>query len=411
MHRQKSRDQVSFFEPSPWSGIVYRVSRQWKIPVLVVSLGAFQPVFAWSGPTDAAVGGNVGPKSSTSAVVDSVEKQSLRDLERLEKTASRVLSTEIEAGELRQDVLNEVEEVRGQAQRTILFKRLTRLFSSDADSTSAREAALLIDQGDLLERVRGMVILADAERSQKKTTEAWWSLREAQQLALQLENSEDVVAIFREIGTVERKIRATDGSNESKLDHAPDDVISHVLNHGLPPKGYQEIEFLRDGGGPLREPAVFRHSYYYDGDRYFQGPNFAGGDTRVQLTHPRTGCEISIPIKMPAGAPIIVHDDREIEYLFPAVTVEIKFRNSGSYEVDFDDRDWKYTFLRKRLERQAVAGNPLLNGGNHAMNSLKAAAQRGLAGPTAIGRQLPIISGLLDRASSRISGTLSAPSP
>jgi len=226
MHRQKSRDQVSFFEPSPWSGIVYRVSRQWKIPVLVVSLGAFQPVFAWSGPTDAAVGGNVGPKSSTSAVVDSVEKQSLRDLERLEKTASRVLSTEIEAGELRQDVLNEVEEVRGQAQRTILFKRLTRLFSSDADSTSAREAALLIDQGDLLERVRGMVILADAERSQKKTTEAWWSLREAQQLALQLENSEDVVAIFREIGTVERKIRATDGSNESKLDHAPDDVIS-----------------------------------------------------------------------------------------------------------------------------------------------------------------------------------------
>jgi len=409
MNRRKSSDHASPFWPPPWSGVVYGLSKQWKVPVLVLSLGTFQSVLAWQEASGIKTSDRVKSPSPTQVIVDSVEKQALRDLESLEKTATRVLSTDLEAGELRQDVLREVEQVRDPAQRTILLKRLTRLFGSDKDSSTAREAALSIDQGKLLERVRGMVILADAERSQRNTVEAWWSLREAQQLALQLENSEDVVAVFREIGTVERKLRATDGSKKSQLDHAPDEVIGHVLNHGLPPKGYQEIEFLREGGGPLRESAVIRHSYYYDGDRYFQGPNFAGGDTRVRVTHPRSGCEVSIPVKMPAGAPIIVHSNREIKYLYPNVTVEIHFHRSGGHDVDYDNRDWKYNFLRKRLEKQATGGNPLLNGGNEAVTSLKAAVERGLAAPTAIGRRLPIISGLLGSVPPRTPGTLSAP--
>lgn len=385
-----------------WSRVLSRLSMQWSISALIVLLSSLQTAFAWQD----------GEQTPSAKLELSLEKQQLAELEALEKAVTKELTSDVNSGELQKTVLSEVNEVRDPSQRAVLLKRLTRLFSAKGDSSLAREAALSIDQSNLLDRVRGMVILADAERSQNNNTEAWWSLREAQHLAMQLERTEDVIAVFREIGTVEKKLKTTGLPDESmQLNPAPQEVISEVLDHGLPQKGYHEIEFLREGGGPLREPVVFRHSYYYDGDRYYQGPNFSGGDTQVRVMHPRTGCEVSIPLKMPAGAPVIVHDSREIEYLYPEVTVEIRFQNDGAYEVDYDRRDWKYSRLRKRLEKQKLADNPFADGDNSAIRSVKAAAQRGLSGPVTIGRRLPIFSGLLEETSSRIPGTLSAPSP
>lgn len=170
-----------------------------------------------------------------------------------------------------------------------LLKRVVASLADDDNFSEARQTALADDAANQLEKARTLVLIARAERASKQTRQAWWTLHEAQQIALQLTNPDSVVAVFREIGAVETGlIRDAGGKGATQLNPGAGDVISSVLDYGVPPQGYHEMEVLRNGGGPLREPTIVRHQYFYNGDRYFQGPVLRGGPTIVQAVHPRT---------------------------------------------------------------------------------------------------------------------------
>lgn len=288
--------------------------------------------------------------------------------------------------------------------KTSLLKRLARIFAGDNATTSARKAALSIDPTAAAEQARTLVLLARAELASGQGQQAWWTLHEAQQIALKLQDEREIVAVFREIGLVEQALTAAAGPAPNYSPTA-EEVVTTVLDNGLPPKGYQELDIVREGGGPLREPTVIRHTYYYNGDRVFQGPNFKGGPTIVQVTHPKSGCEVCVRVNMPTGAPLIEYDDSFIRYYFPDVHVELRFRNSGCCEVDYHHHCNPYDKLRHQIEAKEVR-KPEKSGPGGTSNAIGNLLNIGAGGPLSLASRLPGTSDLLQSKESRIPNTL-----
>jgi hypothetical protein len=225
-----------------------------------------------------------------------------------------------------------------------------------------------------------------------------------------------VITAFREIGGVERQLAAEGAANANadwRLDPDPDAVIRTVARHGLPAPGYQEIEVLRAGGGPLREPMVITHPYYFSGKRHFQGPLLRGGPTVVHVTHPKTGCAVTIPLTLPAGAPIVEYRADEIKYFYPEVAVEIEFFHSGRCDVDYHHLGNKYDALRRKITDDHESGKEQKHDPNGGAESLlHDSLSVGVGGPLNVGSRLPFLSEILEsKHSQRIPGTLSAPAP
>ncbi len=289
--------------------------------------------------------------------------------------------------------------------KTSLLKRLARIFASDsATTTSARKAALTIDPAAAAEQARTLVLLAKAELASGQNQQAWWTLHEAQQIALKLQDETEIVAVFREIGLVEQALTTAAGPTP-KYSPTADEVVTTVLENGLPPKGYQELDIVREGGGPLREPTVILHTYYYNGDRVFQGPKFKGGPTIVQVTHPKSGCQVSARINMPTGAPLIEYEDDSIRYYFPDVHVELRFCNSGCCEVDYHHHCNPYEKLRHRIEAKELR-KPEKSGPGGTSNAIGSLLNIGAGGPLSLASRLPGTSDLLQSKESRIPNTL-----
>ena len=251
--------------------------------------------------------------------------------------------------------------------------------------------------------------MAQGEFAAGKAKQAWWTLHEAQQAALQIDEAETVVAVFREIASVERILRSA-GKEESltPLDPATDEVITTVLRDGIPNRGYREIEVVRTGGGPSQEPTLIQHPYYYNGDRHFQGPSLRGGPTVVEVTHPHTQCPARVEFNMPTGAPIVEYRERSIEYYFPKMVVRLEFKRTGNVEVDYHKLGNKFIWLQRRIARR--------DGYRSFTSKLKAtgglvrdSADRALVVPRGIAERLPVLSSLLDSRAKRNPGSLKTP--
>lgn len=217
--------------------------------------------------------------------------------------------------------------------------------------------------------------------------------------------------MFREIGAVEHDL-TRDAAKQGRstfgtLDPKSGKVIGTVLDYGLPPQGYHEIEVLRTGGGPLREPTIVRHQYFYNGDRYFQGPNLRGGQTIIQAVHPVTQCLSQCRVTVPAGAPIITYTEHQIRYLYPKVAVVLDFKKDGDVELNYRQARNPYTRLKKKLLGGSGIGLPTLPTSGTA-SSLGKALKIGVGNPLELTTRLPVISDLLN-SDDRIPGTLTQP--
>jgi len=393
---------------------------KWQLPALLISVTSLQTAFAFQ---DAETVAPTQDEQQTAA--KSRLESLLDDAEQLLGKARSARQDNIDL--LRKEnaeLLESARKLTDSEARTTSLSELTQMLSGQQEFTTAREAALEIDQTQLVEKVRALNTVARAEAASDNTENAWLTLHESQQLALQLKNPEQLIGLLREIGTVERELRekaakvtpptsadrpaSNDAEEETRLDPKPEKVIQKVLYTGIPPAGYQEIELVREGGGPLREARAIAHSYYYNGDRIFQGPMFPGGPTDVHAIHPRTGEGCIFRVNMPTGTPFIEYSEHSIEYYFPDIVVELNFRRNGGYEVDYRTLFNKYDKERKKfLSRRTHALQGLNAGGTG--STAGQLLRIGLGAPVNIVRRLPIVSDLLDRNSNRIPGTLKAP--
>jgi hypothetical protein len=337
--------------------------RSWKVPILMLSLSA----------VPSALAGTLCAEDGDAPTQLPMFDQKL--FEKAEKLLGRgplrLDNPDLISAENR-ELLESAVELSPGTDRTDSLRNLTRILSGQDDFPKAREAALNIDDDQLVEKVRTMVDLATAERLADRPDAAWWTLHEAQKHALKIRNAEQLIGVMRDIGDLERQLRtaaeeardaeklAGGGSKADgavpipRLDPDPTETIQKVLSDGLPEVGYHEIEVLQDGGGPHRSPRVISHTYYYNGDRTFQGPFFPGGPTDVQVTHPRSGHNCSLRINMPTGTPFIEYSSHSIEYYFPEVVVEVNFRRSGGYDVDYRRLFNRYKYERARVLKPRV---------------------------------------------------------
>ncbi len=432
MNRRTSCDHASPFSPPPWSGVVYRLSRHWKVPVLVLSLGTFQSAFAYQ------------DGSTSSATADSGSATTLASsLQESLKKADQLLGNTVQPGsgtnELtdldNRKLVNSVQRLALDKNRTAALSKISNMFNGRKEFSSAREAALKIDQTQRVEKTRALIGVARAEQAADQNENAWLTLKEAQTHAMKLGNAEQLIALMREIGTVERTLRADDvagsraeaaspaTSDETdsktppaksadvqkaeRLNPEPEKVINEVLKYGLPPAAYEEVELLNEGGGPGREPRSIYHSYYYNGDRIFQGPMFPGGPTDVHVIHPRTGDRCVFRVNMPTGTPFIEYDKSSIEYYFPDIVVELNFRRSGGYDIDYRTLFNKYSReFRKSRDRRLRATESAF--GIDPAGVGDQLLKIGQSGPLSLAHRLPFLSNLLDRNSKRVPGTLDA---
>lgn len=433
MSCRESIDQKSPFSPPPWSGVAYRLSKQWKIPVLVVSLGSFQPAFGFqdapaSSPVDSA------KQLEISRAIKEAEGE-LGDFAASD-TGNRVLPTTDG-----QRFIESARRIGGDADRTEAFSKLATMLGGQKDFSSAREAALEIDQTALVERTRALISVARAEEAADQNEKAWLTLREAQVQSLKLRNPEQLIALMREIGDVERSLRADAASAASaksivpvpastsapadgdsvdqssgaagddklpSLHPEPQKVIEKVLAHGLPPVAYEEVELLNEGGGLGRAPRSIYHSYYYNGDRIFQGPMFPGGPTDVHVIHPRTGDGCVFRVNMPTGTPFIEYDESSIEYYFPDIVVELNFRRSGGYDIDYRTLFNKYDREHRKFRDRQLRATDSAFGVDPASVGDRL-LKIGQSGPLSLAGRLPFLSNLLNRDSKRVPGTLTVP--
>lgn len=429
MNRRKLRDNASPFSPSPWSGVVYRLSKQWKVPVLVFSLGAFQSALAFQ---DAST-----PASDATPTLGTSLEESLKVADRLLGNTVLPGTGTNELTELEnRNLVNSVERLALDNNRTAALIKISNMFNRRKEFSSAREAALKIDQTQLFQKTSALISVARAEQAADQNENAWLTLKEAQTHAMKLGNAEQLIALMREIGTVERKLRADaaaaahakpggaatpDETDDSKtlpaksadvqkperLQPEPEKVINEVLKHGLPPVAYEEVELLNEGGGPGREPRSIYHSYYYNGDRIFQGPMFPGGPTDVHVIHPRTGDRCVFRVNMPTGTPFIEYEKSSIEYYFPDIVVELNFRRSGGYDIDYRtlfnkyDREHRKARDRRLRATESAFGIDPADVGDRLL-------KLGQSGPLSLTSRLPFLSNLLDRNSKRVPGTLDA---
>lgn len=399
--------------------------------MLVVSLGTFQPAFGFQ---------------DSPALIPAVSAKQ-QEMQRAIKEAERVLGSfatpdngnRVLPTTDGQHLIESARRIDGDADRTEAFSKLATMLGGQKDFSSAREAALEIDQTDLVDRTRALISVARAEEAADQNEKAWLTLREAQVQSLKSKNPEQLIALMREIGDVERSLRAdatsaasakpnppapapvpTDGKSVDRsseatendklpsLSPSPQKVIGKVLAHGLPSVAYEEVELLNEGGGPSREPRSIYHSYYYNGDRIFQGPMFPGGPTDVYVTHPRTGADCVFRVNMPTGTPFIEYDESSIEYYFPNIVVELNFRRSGGYDIDyrtlFNKYDREHRKFRDRQLRttDAAFGVDPASVGDRLLKI-------GQSGPLSLAHRLPFLSNLLNRDSKRVPGTLTVP--
>ena len=324
----------------------------------------------------------------------------IEDLKALEDKLQPVTDDELRHDQNRA-VLKKARPLAPGENKTGLLRRATQIFSAHKDFEDAHSAAAELNPDDY-ERAKSLVLIADAERMVGQVRQAWWSLHEAQQIALKLSDSEQALTVFRQIGEVEKNL---DGGAE--LNPSADDLVNATINHGLPNPGYEEVEILRQGGGPLREPQVLRHTYYYNGDRKFQGPMLRGGPTIVRVTHPRNGCVCDVCLNLPRGTPTIKYTNDDIIYCYPDVEVVLHFYNSGKYGVRFCQFDAKLHRWVKHLTPHTPESGSWFFGGE--TNAIKNAAQLA-AGPVLnVGSRLPITSGLIRPEAKRIPNTLTNP--
>jgi hypothetical protein len=388
--------------------------------VLLIPLTSLQTAVAWQ---------DADPADSTDAAnQDSTEDRFTGLLDEADKLLGNAASAGRENTDLLRkehaDLLDAARNLADPENRTASLSELTQMLSGQKEFSTAREAALEIDQTQVVDKVRALTTVARAEAASDDTENAWLTLHEAQKRALELKNPEQLIGLMREIGTVERELRekttATADANGTTqtdtgkangvkpLNPKPAEVIDQVLESGIPPAGYQEIETLREGGGPLREASAIAHTYYYNGDRIFQGPMFRGGPTEVHAIHPRTGQGCILRVNMPTGTPFIEYSKHSIEYYFPNIVVELNFRRNGGYEVDYRTLFNKYAKERRKVLSRRQRAFQAIDGGGTG-NTASQLLSIGLGGPLNLARRLPIVSDLLNRNSKRIPGTLKAP--
>ncbi len=325
--------------------------------------------------------------------------------------AAVAASTDDAADEVAKDTAADLAESPPSEEKTSLIKRVAGILTGDKNFSDARGVALSDDSANQTEKARTLVLIAKAERASGQPAQAWFTLHEAQQIALSISDPESVVGVFREIGAVEHDL-TRDAAKQGRstfgtLDPKSGKVIGTVLDYGLPPQGYHEIEVLRTGGGPLREPTIVRHQYFYNGDRYFQGPNLRGGQTIIQAVHPVTQCLTQCRVTVPAGAPIVTYTEHQIRYLYPKVAVVLDFEEDGDVELNYRQARNPYTRLKKKLVGGSSTGLPALPTSGTA-SSLGKALQIGVGNPLELSTRLPVISDLLNR-DTRTPGALTQP--
>jgi hypothetical protein len=394
-------------------------------PAFLISLAMVRPGLAFQDNDS-----NAAAKDKPSHREDSRLQSLLDDAERLldRTTDSRRENVGLVRKE-NAELLESARKLTDSETRTTSLSELTVMLSGQKEFTTAREAALEIDQTQLVEKVRSLNTVARAEAASDDVENAWLTLHEAQKLALELNDPEQLIGLMREIGTVERELRGTSaklasagggnaaGANDSeiqtsaaepRLDPEPREVIRKVLETGIPPTGYQEIEVVREGGGPLREARAIAHTYYYNGNRIFQGPMFPGGPTDIHAIHPRTGESCIFRVNMPTGTPFIEYSKHSIEYHYPQIVVELNFRRNGGHDVDYRTLFNKYAHERKKvLTRRQQTLHAISGGGTG--NTVSQLLNIGVGAPLNLVKRLPIVSDLLNRDANRIPATLKVP--
>ncbi|NOX56017.1 MAG: hypothetical protein GXP27_16560 [Planctomycetes bacterium] len=151
---------------------------------------------------------------------------------------------------------------------------------------------------------------------------------------------------------------------------------------------------------------MIRHTYYFNGWRRFQGPRLRGGPTLVQVIHPETQCLLTIPVTLPAGAPVVEYRKDAIRYLFPDVTVKLEFKRCGRYEVEYHRPSGRYEAYRRKIagRRSRIPPTP-----TPTVSAIANGLSIGLGGPANLASRLPVLSDLLESSRKRIPGTLVPP--
>ncbi|MBI1312531.1 hypothetical protein GC176_14660 [bacterium] len=340
-------------------------------------------------------------------------KQAAAELQKvLEQADASVDLTEKNLSEqVTQDAVADLATAPAGEKKTSLIKRVTEILTSDEKFSDARGVAISDDNADQTEKARTLVLIAKAERASGQPAQAWFTLHEAQQIALTLTDPESVVGVFREIGAVEHELiqdaRKQGRSTFGTLDPKSGEVIDAVLDFGLPPEGYNEIEILRTGGGPLREPTIVRHQYFYNGDRFFQGPNLRGGQTIIQAVHPVTQCLTQCHVTLPAGTPIVTCTEHQIRYLYPEVAVVLDFEHDGDVELNYRQKLNPHKRLQKKLIGGSKTGR-LQIPDSGTTSTLSNALRIGVGNPLELTTRLPVLSDLVNRKN-RIPGSLTSP--
>lgn len=332
------------------------------------------------------------------------------ELDRLRLSETKLSETSDD--EVRRDlnasILDNARQMEPDAEKVGILSRAARLFSRHNDIEDARAAAKEIAPTPLdpaaFERAKALVVIAEAERMNGQAKSAWWSLHEAQEIALRLRDQEQALAVFRQIGDVETKLS---GGQPSCRSCQNDALIEATIKNGLPNPGFEEVEILRAGGGPLREPQVIRHVYFPTGARKFQGPMLRGGQTIVRIVHPCTHCPCDCHVVLPRGAPIIEYTSSQIHYVYPDVKICLQFRRNGECTVQANQFDASLRKWSRSLMPDLDESGFWFFGGEN--NALKNTATL-LSGPVLnVGSRLPITSGLIRPEEKRIRNTLRQP--
>lgn len=117
--------------------------------------------------------------------------------------------------------------------------------------------------------------------------------------------------------------------------------------------GQPKSELVKADDGSLQikiPPTVLVMTYYYSGDRDFQGPMLNGGPTTIVANHPVDNQRCYVDLQLPAGAPRVYYSSRKITFDFGQRRVEVVFRKRCDPVVVYRNGPslqtrWKRTFV------------------------------------------------------------------